>query len=192
MSRTMITRLLLAALLPLAAGCAETRARPAADLTVGTPAGSARMRTSPVRSAPVSPGVPDPFETGKSFSLPMRVIHSGDGTLLFVPVRVNGTGPYDFVLDTGSSNSSVDRSLVRRLRLPRTGQEHRVQGVTGSGLVPIVKIRRWTIGGVPLRATSLAVVDLGMGVAGLLGSDELRHFSSVTLDFQHDRIDFRR
>ncbi|MCO5966996.1 retropepsin-like aspartic protease [Actinoallomurus soli] len=192
MSRTMITRLLLAALLSLAAGCAETRARPAADLTVGTPVGSARMRTSPVRSAPASPAPPDPFETGKSFSLPMRVIHSGDGTLLFVPVRVNGMGPYDFVLDTGSSNSSVDRSLVRRLRLPRTGQEHRVQGVTGSGVVPIVKIRRWTIGGVPLRATSLAVVDLGMGVAGLLGSDELRHFSSVTLDFQHDRIDFRR
>jgi predicted aspartyl protease len=119
------------------------------------------------------------------------VATSADGTLVFVPVRVNGRGPYEFVLDTGSSNSSVDRSLVRRLGLPRTGQQHRVQGVTGSGTVPIVKVRQWTIGGVPLRAHSLAVVDLGMGVSGLLGSDELRHFSSVTLDFQHDRINFR-
>ncbi|GAA0357820.1 hypothetical protein GCM10010151_54360 [Actinoallomurus spadix] len=193
-SRTTITRLLLlAAVLPMAAGCAETRARPASGVTLGTSVASASLRTSPARSAPASPRPPDPFETGdRSFSLPMRVIRSGDGTLVFVPVRVNGMGPYDFVLDTGSSNSSVDRSLVRRLRLPRTGQEHRVQGVTGSGVVPIVKVRRWTIGGVPLRATSLAVVDLGMGVAGLLGSDELRHFSSVTLDFQHDRVNFRR
>jgi predicted aspartyl protease len=188
----MITGLLLAAALPMTAGCAETRARPTADVSVGSPAASARARTSPAGSAPTSLGVPAPSGTARSFSLPMRVVRNGGGTLVFVPVRVNGMGPYEFVLDTGSSNSSVDRSLVRRLGLPRTGQEHRVQGVTGSGMVPIVKVRRWTIGGVPLRATSLAVVDLGMGVAGLLGSDELRHFGSVTLDFQHDRIDFRR
>ncbi|MEV5754630.1 retropepsin-like aspartic protease [Actinoallomurus sp. NPDC052308] len=192
MSRTMITGLLLAAALPMAAGCAETHARPTADLSVGTPVASARVRTSPVGSAPGSLGVPLPSDTDQSFSLPMRVVRNGGGTLVFVPIRVNGMGPYEFVLDTGSSNSSVDRSLVRRLALPRTGQEHRVQGVTGSGMVPIVKVRSWTLGGVPLRATSLAVVDLNMGVAGLLGSDELRHFSSVTLDFSRDRIDFRK
>ena len=181
----MITGLLLAAALPVAVGCAETQVRPAATVSSHAPAGSA-----PVSSAPSPLGL-SPVETGSGFSLPMRVVNSGDGTLVFVPVRVNGRGPYDFVLDTGSSNSSVDRSLVRRIGLPRTGQQHRVQGVTGSETVPIVKVRQWTIGGVPLRARSLAVVDLGMGVSGLLGSDELRHFSSVTLDFQHDRINFR-
>jgi predicted aspartyl protease len=187
----MITGLLLAAALPIS-GCAETWVRPAATVTSESPAVSAPASTSPATSAPTPLGALTPRETGRSFSLPMRVVNSGDGTLVFVPVRVNGRGPYEFVLDTGSSNSSVDRSLVRRLGLPRTGQQHRVQGVTGSGVVPIVKVRRWTLGGVPLRATSLAVVDLGMGVAGLLGSDELRAFGSVTLDFQHDRINFRR
>ena len=129
---------------------------------------------------------------GSGFSLPMRVVTNSGGTLVFVPVRVNGHGPYEFVLDTGSSNSSVDRSLVRRLDLPRTGQQHRVQGVTGSGTVPIVRVQHWTLGGVPLRASSLAVVDLGMNVSGLLGSDELRHFDSVTLDFAHGKVWFRR
>lgn len=184
MSRTVIIRLFLAAALPAAVGCAETQAaRPAATAPTGA---------VPISSLPSPLGaIPSPVKTGSDFSLPMRVVNSGDGTLVFVPVRVNGRGPYEFVLDTGSSNSSVDRSLVRRLGLPRTGQQHRVQGVTGSGTVPIVSVRQWTIGGIPLRAHSLAVVDLGMGVSGLLGSDELRHFSSVTLDFQHDRIDFR-
>jgi Aspartyl protease len=191
----MITGLLLAAVLPAAVGCAEARVRPTGG--VGSPAPAAHApSTSAPRSAPswapTSFGGPDPAQTAASFSLPMRVVHTGEGTLVFVPIRVNGNGPYEFVLDTGSSNSSVDRSLVRRLGLPRTGQQHRVQGVTGSGMVPIVKVRRWTIGGVPLHGTSLAVVDLGMGVSGLLGSDELRHFASVTLDFQHDRINFRR
>ncbi|GAA4639965.1 hypothetical protein GCM10023196_103620 [Actinoallomurus vinaceus] len=186
MSRTMITGLLLAVALPVAIGCAETQVRPAATASSHVPAGSA-----PVSPAPSQLGALSPVQTGSGFSLPMRVVNSGDGTLVFVPVRVNGRGPYEFVLDTGSSNSSVDRSLVRRLGLPRTGQQHRVQGVTGSGTVPIVKVRQWTIGGIPLRARSLAVVDLGMGVSGLLGSDELRHFSSITLDFQHDRINFQ-
>jgi predicted aspartyl protease len=103
-------------------------------------------------------------------------------------MRVNGHGPYDFVLDTGSSNSSVDRSLVRRLDLPRTGQLHPVQGVTGSGVVPVVRVHRWTLGGVPMHGTSLSVVDLGIGVGGLLGSDELCRFGDVILDFRHNRL----
>lgn len=184
---------LTAATLPAVAGCVETSARPAATTGSWTPAGRAARSVDPLSSTmtpPTPPPAGTPQRTPHGFSLPMRVVHSGDGTLVFVPVRVNGMGPYEFVLDTGSSNSSVDRSLVRRLGLPRTGLQHRVQGVTGSGTVPVVKVRSWTIGGVPLQAKSLAVVDLGMGVAGLLGSDELRRFGSVTLDFQHDRITF--
>lgn len=154
----------------------------------------ARPATRPmVRAGTIRPPVTALIEPPEppSFSLPMRVVNSNGGTLVFVPVRVNGNGPYDFVLDTGSSNSSVDRSLVRRLGLPRTGGRHRVQGATGSGVVPVVRVRQWTLGSVPLRSSMMSEVDLGIGVAGLLGSDELRRFGSVTLDFDHDRVLFR-
>lgn len=206
MSRVRITALLLAATLPAAAGCAPkertaTTAHARTPVARGLPssAPSGGPRSSAGRPADSAPGpasasrAPQTSAGGDpAFALPMRVVTTGGGTLVFVPIRVNDRGPYEFVLDTGSSNSSVDRSLVRRLDLPRTGQEHRVQGVTGSGKVPIVRVRRWTLGGVPLRATSLAVVDLGMNVSGLLGSDELRHFRSVTLDFARDKVWFRR
>lgn len=212
MSRATITVLLLAAVIPAAAGCAA-KERTASTAPVRSPAARVSPPSTPDggnasslgpppattgSSAPIPmspPSSDDPAQPpggGANFSLPMRVVTNTGGTLVFVPIQVNGRGPYEFVLDTGSSNSSVDRSLVGRLDLPRTGQRHRVQGVTGSGTVPIVKIRRWTLGGVPLRASSLAVVDLGMNVSGLLGSDELRHFGSVTLDFTHDKAWFRR
>jgi predicted aspartyl protease len=173
-SRRAIIGLLAAA--ATAAGCAQARpVRPTVH------AGSMRPPVTALTRPPKAPG----------FSLPMRVVNSNGGTLVFVPVRVNGNGPYEFVLDTGSSNSSVDRSLVHKLGLPRTGRQHRVQGATGSGVVPVVRVQKWMLGNVPLRGTTMSVVDLGIGVAGLLGSDELRRFGSVTLDFDHNRVLFR-
>lgn len=160
----------------VAAGCAQTRPVPHV------------VRAGPIRPPVTALTRPSP---SPGFSLPMKVVNNNGGTLVFVPVRVNGNGPYEFVLDTGSSNSSVDRSLVRRLGLPRTGRQHRVQGATGSGVVPVVRVREWTLGNVPLRGTTMSEVDLGIGVAGLLGSDELRRFGSVTLDFDHARVLFR-
>ena len=178
MSRRRITGLLLAAVLPIAAGCAGERVQPPV------------AQNSHVALATPTP-TPTPAAAGR-ITLPMRVVNSNGGTLIYIPIRVNGHGPYDFVLDTGSSNSSVDRSLVHKLGLRHTGEQHPVQGVTGSGVVPIVKVRRWTLGGVALRGKSLSVVDLNMGVAGLLGSDELRRFGDVTLDFRNNRLVFDR
>jgi Aspartyl protease len=181
-SRSVIIGLLLTAALQIAVGCADSR--------VGL-VRSPRPAGPPV-AAP--PPVPTPTPTPSAYpgqvTLPMRVVRgSGNGgTLVYVPMKVNGHGPYEFVLDTGSSNSSVDRSLVRRLGLPRTGQQHPVQGVTGSGMVPVVRVRHWTLGGLPMHGTSLSVVDLGIGVGGLLGSDELCRFGNVSIDFRHNKL----
>jgi Aspartyl protease len=181
-SRTVITGLLLPAALAIVVGCADPHV------------GAERSR------APAGfPTPPAPSPTWAAvethpplITLPMRVVRGNGGTLVYVPMKVNGHGPYDFVLDTGSSNSSVDRSLVRRLGLPRTGQQHPVQGVTGSGMVPVVRVRHWTLGGVAMHGTALSVVDLGIGVGGLLGSDELCRFGNVVLDFRHSRLLIQR
>lgn len=186
MSRTVITGLLLTAALAIVVGCADSHVgaeRSRAPAGFATPPATAK---APARTRAAVDARPP------LISLPMRLVRGNGGTLVYVPMKVNGHGPYEFVLDTGSSNSSVDRSLVRRLGLPRTGRQHPVQGVTGSGMVPIVRVRHWTLGGVPMHGTSLSVVDLGIGVAGLLGSDELCRFGNVVLDFRHNRLLIQR
>jgi len=184
-SRIVITGLLLTAALQIAVGCADARVgavRSRSSAGFATP----MPMPTPAPSNPVSAGHPG------QITLPMRLVRGNGGTLVYVPMKVNGHGPYEFVLDTGSSNSSVDRSLVRRLGLPRTGQQHPVQGVTGSGVVPVVWVHHWTLGGVPMHGTSLSVVDLGIGVGGLLGSDELCRFGNVILDFRHNKLVIQR
>jgi predicted aspartyl protease len=180
-SRTVITGLLLTVALQIAVGCADSRVGAVRNRP---PAGFATPAPVPTRAP--SGG------HATQITLPIRLVRGNGGTLVYVPMKVNGHGPYEFVLDTGSSNSSVDRSLVRRLGLPRTGQQHPVQGVTGSGVVPVVKVHHWTLGGVPMHGTSLSVVDLGIGVGGLLGSDELCRFGNVILDFRHNRLVIQR
>jgi predicted aspartyl protease len=180
-SRTVFTGLLLTAALQIAVGCADAHVD------------AVRSRREVIPRVTVPAPTPTPAVVRPApITLPMRVVRGNGGTLVYVPMRVNGHGPYEFVLDTGSSNSSVDRSLVRRLGLPHTGQQHPVQGVTGSGMVPVVKVHRWTLGGLPMHGTSLSVVDLGIGVGGLLGSDELCRFGNVVLDFRHKKVIIQR
>src|SRR5580692_9603373 len=51
--------------------------------------------------------------------------------LIVVPVTINGSGPYDFVLDTGSNSTMLDQKLAEELALPR-GSDTTSLGVMGS------------------------------------------------------------
>jgi hypothetical protein len=55
--------------------------------------------------------------------------------MIFVPVRVNGSRPLSFVLDSGSARMIIDRTLARSLGLSPQGSGS-LQGA-GSGRVPI-------------------------------------------------------
>lgn len=44
------------------------------------------------------------------------------GRHTFLDVKVNGKGPYRFLLDTGASDTSIDRALAQELKLPVTGK----------------------------------------------------------------------
>src|SRR6266446_1772024 len=62
--------------------------------------------------------------------IPARLV---GGRFLVVPVTLDGTGPYPFLLDTGSTSTLVDPRLAERLRLPRAGQV-RHETATGARL----------------------------------------------------------
>jgi predicted aspartyl protease len=145
----------------------------------------------PVRGDVHIAPTPTPSPGGR-VSVPIRVINESGATLVLVPVKVNGHGPFEFILDTGASFSSVDRTLVRRLRLPHAGVSAHVQGIAGEIVVPVIRIGDWTVGGQPLHGRTMPVLDLGGdSIAGLLGSDELRQFGTVTVDYRRQRLILR-
>jgi predicted aspartyl protease len=41
---------------------------------------------------------------------------------VIVPVYIDGTGPYEFALDTGAAKSVIEASLAARLGLREDGQ----------------------------------------------------------------------
>jgi predicted aspartyl protease len=167
----------------------------AADCQVGGEPGAAPAATSTESSKPAKHRHSSAARS-KQVSVPVRVLIAQGETMVLVPVKVDGRGPYDFVLDTGASSSTVSRSLMRRLHLPRNGDTAHVRGVAGATEVPLVTVSRWTLGGQRLHGRNLPVLDLGADfgdsqVSGLLGSDELRRFGAVTVDYKHERLVLR-
>ena len=45
-----------------------------------------------------------------------------DGYLILVETRINGVGPFDFLLDTGTTRTVIDPGLARQLRAPVIGE----------------------------------------------------------------------
>src|SRR5205823_720612 len=62
---------------------------------------------------------------GNVASLPVRQVQS---TAIVIPVEVNQSGPYDFMVDTGAQVTSIDSSLAAELHL----KPQSVVGVTGA------------------------------------------------------------
>lgn len=116
------------------------------------------------------------------------------GAALMVPVRINGEGPYQFILDTGATITCVDEPLAASLALPEVrGVMGTAAGVGGQGDVRLVSVDSLSIGAVRAHELQACVVDLehlgGMGLEldGLIGLNVLSQFR-VTLDFERNIV----
>ncbi len=109
--------------------------------------------------------------------------------LIVVPVTINGSGPYDFVLDTGSNNTMLDEKLADELALPR-GNEGISAGVTGPVTLSAVYANSFSIAGAAVAGknlflfTSAKLQDLPQKTRGILGEDFLQNFD-VLIDYRH-------
>lgn len=61
------------------------------------------------------------------------------GYLIVLPVTVNGAGPYEFLLDTGTNTTLISMEFARRLRLRPTDRIELVT-VTGAQVVPRARL----------------------------------------------------
>ena len=103
-------------------------------------------------------------------------------TRMTVEVRVNGRGPYHFVVDSGADTSAVGLRLARDLQLP-AGTPVLLNAITDRNVVDRVKVASLTLG--PSTITSLelpALSEANLGGDGMIGIDALVR-QRLMLDF---------
>lgn len=121
---------------------------------------------------------------GDTRTLPFCLYADGD---IVVPVTIDGVGPFAFLMDTGSSRTTVSDEIARRLDLGVVAHTVMVtpSGMASRPLVPLVRVRM----GVAPPATVLAMVVPREGLAGgraidgIIGQDILA-LRIYTIDYE--------
>ena len=109
-----------------------------------------------------------------------------DGSLI-VPVTIGGTGPYWFVLDTGSSRTVISTRLWQSLRSPVVSRTVMVTPA-GRDLALIVRLDAFGVAALPSVTVDAAVMGAdryaaGRRVDGLIGQDVLAD-AIYTIDYR--------
>ena len=149
-----------------------------------------RPRIGRPRPAPAPPNMP---------ALPPAVIDEtlaigGDDidarkveTRLSVEVRVNGRGPYQFVVDSGADTSVVGLRIARDLRLP-LGTPVTLNNMTDRNVVDRVHVESLSLGPSIIRNLQLpALREADLGGAGMIGIDALAR-QRLMMDFEKRSI----
>jgi predicted aspartyl protease len=163
----------------------------AATLAIGSDAqGSASH--GPAVPTPIDPPyIPFPsLEPEHLYAAPTRPDRIGR---VLAPVMINGQGPFRMMVDTGANQSVLTRRLVDALGLTVNEENSvRINGVTGSFLVPTAAIDRFETGDLRQEGLRLPVMNAVMGgaqgVLGMQGFDDMR----ISVDFVKDEIRIAR
>jgi len=114
-----------------------------------------------------------------------------NGYMMVVPVSINGRQPIDFLVDTGTSRTMIERNVADQLELPKvaTGM---IDGVQGTMRVSLAHTNSVSLGGAKVSGLNLTVApeDAGLphDLRGILGEDFLERFD-VLIDNRHHRIE---
>jgi predicted aspartyl protease len=106
---------------------------------------------------------------------------------LTVPVHLGASGPFRFLVDTGSDRTSVSSELVRRLGLAER-QRALMHSATGSSQVRMAYLPELQAGRRAVRHINAPMLDAAdIGADGILGIDSLRS-QRVVFDFAEGRL----
>lgn len=119
----------------------------------------------------------------------------GAQPLILLPVKVNGEGPFEFILDTGAGTSLVSSELGQTLGIKVIGSK---EGQSAGGVVSIslARLDSLEVGSAKLNDVDVGLVDLshigktvGAKIDGDLGYNFLKHFR-IMLDYRKNEIRF--
>ena len=117
-----------------------------------------------------------------------------DGYLMVVEARVNGAGPFSFLVDTGTTRTVIDPDLAHQLQTPPVG-EVKVTTVLHYRQDKLVRLQDVRLGEASVSGLG-AIVDkltrqkmLAPGIRGVLGEDFLSRFD-LLIDYKERVIRF--
>jgi predicted aspartyl protease len=94
---------------------------------------------------------------------------------LSAPVMIDGHGPFDFMVDTGTNRSVISSELANQLQLP-AGRSAKIHGIVGASIVPTVRLQSFGVGGRVASNLTMPAIDAErMDAAGILGVDGLKN-----------------
>lgn len=130
----------------------------------------------------------EPRCPGNAASVPL---HLANGQMI-VPVSINHSGPYKFLLDTGTQVTIVDPSLAAELHLDALGAAV-VSGVGFRAASSYAQVDLLEAGSHGVASQKVLVLDLqhpdgvDLHVRGVLGEDFLSKFD-VLIDYDHSLL----
>src|SRR5207244_1910669 len=122
-------------------------------------------------------------------SAKVRFRLAGDAQpLILLPARVNGEGPFEFILDTGAGTSLLSSDLAKKLKIKIISTKEG-QSAGGKISVSLAKVDSLAVGQVKLDDVDVGIVDLdniaktiGGKIDGDVGYNFLKHFR-ITIDY---------
>lgn len=107
--------------------------------------------------------------------------HSLPYSHIGISVTLNGSGPYQFMVDTGAEITVIEPALAKELKLEASGSIN-IFTVASRVQVPLVSADIVEVGPVSIRQMQMAVEDLGLikavnrDLRGILGNNFLGRF----------------
>jgi len=131
---------------------------------------------SPSEAPAAAPDKPDNLKVAQDITRRLKI-----------GVMINGKGPFDFIIDTGSDRTVISRELATQLDLP-AGPSVVMHETIGVDQVQTVVIKHLQFGSRSLDAIEAPAVGAGdLGAMGLLGIDAL-HDLHIVMDFKTLRL----
>ena len=140
----------------------------------------------PAQTPPAAPAPPQDFAITVPFAATTAPI-----SLIVVNVKVNGKGPYLFLLDTGASSSLIDSGLAAELGI-KAAAPHKFKGgngkiaTAGTAHLETVEMGEMRLEHLPCF---IAPMPAGISIRGLLGYDVFDRYV-VTVDYSQKSVTF--
>jgi predicted aspartyl protease len=125
----------------------------------------------------LTPLAEQPYTPPASLTMVASIYHR-----MTAPIRIDGAGPFPFIVDTGANQSVISSELAARLGLP-VGPSRPLNGIAGIQMAPTTTAAL-EMGGATRDGVALSLLPAAdIGAAGMLGLDGLED-KRITLDFR--------